>query len=159
MSRSGGLIAGLPSVKLRGKGAPSESSRKSKGRDACEAQEEIANSMLAKYRDKPACVFLCGKKVTDADDVDEQSMMKWGYADGSGASCWYCNRTFLATYSRLQDREEFIEAVGKDMDVKTGSHENRSTLAERRKKGCKQSFDRRGGAISRKCCLFHSRAP
>ena len=43
---------------------------------------------------KEPCIFKCGKKNTDYDDVDEEEYIRWGYPNSAGASCYYCLKVY-----------------------------------------------------------------
>ena len=93
------------------------------------------------------CVF-CNVSIAAPDDEDPSTTMRWQYPDGTGAACFYCNRTFQADYqhdfqwqaSRFNNgdkqtsvRDQVVATTSKDNDELDKFLGRRRQLLHRRK--------------------------
>ena len=75
------------------------------------------------------CSFLCGRKQCDIDEVNSDELLKWGYSDGSGGACYYCERTWRCRVKHTvpgRDRVAFCASMSKDQKIHAGFHQKRN---------------------------------
>lgn len=96
------------------------------------------------------CDMECGKSNTDADEEDENSLMRWAYTDGTGSNCWYCERIWMTELAHLHtSRASYKEQLRSNKNTLDDHRQKRSSFIERRKLGFKYAAYKRTGGVKK----------
>jgi hypothetical protein len=114
---------------------------------------EVDCEAVGSSRGKP-CLFKCGKCSQDADCVDPAATIRWAYKDGSGGSCWYCERVWCSEWcykyeTGVSGRQLFQKKLGREMDTLKSFQESRLSFVNLRKRGKKYMSYKRGDGVKK----------
>ena len=82
----------------------------------CRREDQLPNEDWSRFQNKPPCILMCGKRITDPDEEVPANTLNWASPDGQGASGWYCNRVLLRKYSHEEDREACVNQLSNNID-------------------------------------------
>ena len=93
----------IPRRKLKGKRRPlcskaAKSVAKSSPSKKVEKEDHASQDASWKFSadGRKQCSFRCGFAVGDPDMVNPVVPIRWAYKDGSGSTCWYCERVWAS---------------------------------------------------------------
>ena len=95
---------------------------------------------------KKKCAWMCGHAFGDFDEING-CPLKWAYADGSGESCWECERvwqTKICHVTKDRNRQAHQARMAKNKVLFDGFRSAQKEFRERRKGGYQRQ--RRGFA-------------